>query len=104
MHQTRRFFTYNTLNEALPKYEDDLPKRLLRSAGIGFAASFVSDTSSNSLRVIKTTKQTSAEAVTYPEVVRNIIAKDGIVNGLLIRGLGTKILANGCQGTTTFNS
>ena len=54
--------------------------------------------SSNSLRVIKTTKQTSAEAVTYPQVVRNIIAKDGLVNGLLIRGLGTKILANGLQG------
>lgn len=31
-------------------------------------------------------------------VLQNIIAKDGIVNGLLIRGLGTKILANGCQG------
>jgi len=30
--------------------------------------------------------------------VRNIIAKDGLVNGLLIRGLGTKILANGLQG------
>ena len=32
------------------------------------------------------------------QVVRNIIAKDGLVNGLLIRGLGTKILANGLQG------
>lgn len=31
-------------------------------------------------------------------LLQNIIAKDGIVNGLLIRGLGTKILANGCQG------
>ena len=59
---------------------------------------FHANRSSNSLRVIKTTKQTSAEAVTYPQVVRNIIAKDGLVNGLLIRGLGTKILANGLQG------
>ena len=40
----RRFFTYNYLNAWLPKYEDDLPKRLLRSAFIGFSASFVSDT------------------------------------------------------------
>ncbi len=40
----RRFFTYNYLNAWLPKYEDDLPRRLLRSAVIGFAASFVSDT------------------------------------------------------------
>ena len=39
-----RFFTYNYLNAWLPKYEDDLPKRLLRSAFIGFSASFVSDT------------------------------------------------------------
>jgi len=31
-------------------------------------------------------------------VMQNIIAKDGLVNGLLIRGLGTKILANGAQG------
>ena len=38
---------------------DDLPKRLLRSAVIGFAASATSDTCSNSIRVIKTTKQTS---------------------------------------------
>ena len=30
--------------------------------------------------------------------MQNIIAKDGLVNGLLIRGLGTKILANGAQG------
>ena len=48
--------------------------------------------------MIKTTKQTSATAITYPEVVRTIIARDGVVNGLLIRGLGTKILANGLQG------
>ena len=45
IHQVSgRFFTYNYLNAWLPKYEDDLPRRLLRSAVIGFAASFVSDT------------------------------------------------------------
>lgn len=52
-----RFFVYNELNEILPQY-DELPKRLLRSAVIGFAASATSDTCSNSIRVIKTTKQT----------------------------------------------
>ena len=51
------FFVYNYLNETLPQY-DELPKRLLRSAVIGFAASATSDTCSNSIRVIKTTKQT----------------------------------------------
>ena len=36
-----RFFVYNSLNESLPQY-DDLPKRMLRSAFIGFCASAVS--------------------------------------------------------------
>lgn len=60
---------YNFLNEHLPQY-DDLPRRLMRSAVIGFSASAISDTCSNSVRVVKTTKQTSTTPVTYPEVVR----------------------------------
>lgn len=60
---------YNTLNEKLPQY-DDLGPRLLRSAVIGFSASAVSDTCSNSIRVIKTTKQTHSESVTYPQVLK----------------------------------
>ncbi|KAL3144290.1 hypothetical protein ABBQ32_004054 [Trebouxia sp. C0010 RCD-2024] len=90
------FFTYNFLNEHLPQY-DDLPRRLMRSAVIGFSASAISDTCSNSVRVVKTTKQTSTTPVTYPEVVREVIAKDGLI-GLFGRGLKTKILANGLQG------
>ena len=49
------FFVRNHLNETLPVY-DDISRKFLRNAGIGFAASIVSDTLSNSLRVIKTTK------------------------------------------------
>lgn len=90
------FFTYNFLNQRLPQYED-LPKRLLRSAVIGFCASAVSDTCSNSIRVIKTTKQTSVDAKSYGEVVRMVIEKDGVA-GLFGRGLKTKIIANGLQG------
>lgn len=60
---------YNTLNEYLPQY-DDLPKRLLRSAVIGFSASAISDTCSNSIRVVKTSKQTATTPITYPEVVK----------------------------------
>ena len=60
---------YNTLNEKLPQY-DELHKRLMRSAVIGFSASAISDTCSNSIRVIKTTKQTHSEAVTYPQVLK----------------------------------
>jgi len=43
---------YNELNENLPKY-DDLTRKLCRSAFIGFSASAISDTVSNSIRVIK---------------------------------------------------
>lgn len=87
---------YNYLNAALPQY-DELPKRLMRSAVIGFCASFVSDCCSNSIRVVKTTKQTSKEVVSYPTAVKMVIEKDG-VQGLFFRGLKTKILANGLQG------
>jgi hypothetical protein len=45
------------MEELLPRV-DDLPRKLLRAAVIGFTASAVSDTCSNSIRVIKTTKQT----------------------------------------------
>lgn len=90
------FAVYNTLNEKLPQY-DDLGPRLLRSAVIGFSASAVSDTCSNSIRVIKTTKQTHSESVTYPQVLKEVLEKEGVL-GLLGRGLKTKILANGLQG------
>lgn len=38
---------------------------LLRSAGIGFMCTLVSDTISNSIRVIKTVKQTHHVPITY---------------------------------------
>jgi hypothetical protein len=60
---------YNTLNDMLPKY-DDLPKRLLRSAFMGWCSSFVSDICSNSIRVIKTSKQTSTVPITYAQIVK----------------------------------
>merc|ERR1712195_206173 len=64
---------------------------------IGFCCSAISDTCSNSIRVIKTTKQTSTVPITYMSAVSTIVAKDG-VSGLLFRGLVTKIISNGCQG------
>lgn len=90
------FATFNTLQEIVPKRDDTLGK-LGRNAAIGFTSTLVSDTCSNSIRVIKTYKQTSPIAVTYPEAIKTIIAKDG-VSGLLWRGLKTRILANGLQG------
>jgi len=90
------FLVYNSLNAALPVYKD-LPKRLLRSAFMGFCSSFVSDCCSNSIRVIKTAKQTTTVPMTYTQVVKMIIEKDGVV-GLFGRGLSTKIISNGVQG------
>ncbi len=60
---------YNTLNDVLPKY-DELHKRLLRSALMGWCSSFVSDICSNSIRVIKTSKQTSTVPITYTQIVK----------------------------------
>jgi len=90
------FFTFNTLQEYIPKTDDPL-KKLGRNALIGFVSSVVSDTTSNSLRVIKTTRQTYPHTISYLETVRLVVDKDGIL-GLLGRGLKTRLLANGIQG------
>lgn len=89
------FAVYNTLQEWVPKQSEPLAK-LGRNAGIGFCATLCSDTISNSLRVIKTYRQTAATTISYAQCVRDIIAKDGIA-GLMFRGLRTRILANGLQ-------
>ena len=102
------FLTYNFLNEQLPMVTatEDLLGSLLRSAFLGLAASCVSDSCSNSLRVIKTTKQTAGlsntsegekRELTYPEIVKTIIDTDGVA-GLLGRGLQTRLLTNAIQG------
>lgn len=90
------FFTYNYLQEAFPK-QDTTIKKLGRNAIIGFCSSVVSDTCSNSIRVVKVYKQSHTEGVTYPQAVRDVIKQDGLI-GLFGRGLRTKIMANGMQG------
>ena len=57
----------------------------------------VSDSVSNSLRVIKTYRQVNEIRVGYWEAAKAVIATDGL-SGLLGRGLKTRILANGLQG------
>jgi len=90
------FATYNLLNTNINLPEDRL-QRLLRNAGIGFACSFVSDCTSNSVRVVKTTKQTFATEISYREAAAHVVKQDGLV-GLFTRGLKTRLLANGVQG------
>eukprot|EP00425_Heterocapsa_triquetra_P043462 CAMPEP_0195078828 /NCGR_PEP_ID=MMETSP0448-20130528/20913_1 /TAXON_ID=66468 /ORGANISM="Heterocapsa triquestra, Strain CCMP 448" /LENGTH=289 /DNA_ID=CAMNT_0040111597 /DNA_START=82 /DNA_END=951 /DNA_ORIENTATION=- len=90
------FYTNNQLREVLPDFDFAYGK-YVRNAFIGFCSAAVSDTCSNSLRVLKTTRQTSLEPVGYLESARTIIAKDGYA-GLFGRGLGTRIMTNGVQG------
>lgn len=92
------FATYNYLSDILtePPKSPLLPW-LLRLAFIGFVASIVSDTASNSLRVIKTYRQVNDTKVSYSEAARLVVLQDGL-QGLFGRGLKTRILANGLQG------
>ncbi len=90
------FVSYNFLKSWMTNYEEKL-KQYLRMAFIGFVSSVFSDITSNSLRVVKTTKQTSKEIITYPETLRSILKHDGIL-GLFGRGLKMRIITNGIQG------
>lgn len=92
------FLTYNTLQSYLPTPEiHEKGKTLARSAFIGFTASMISDSVSNSVRVVKTTRQTSAIPLSYRKTIQMILSTDGW-GGLFGRGLKTKILTNGIQG------
>ena len=90
------FSTYNAADAWLPEQQERLP-RLCRSALMGFSASLVSDCVSNSARVVKTTRQTALHPLSYPDTVRHIVARDGVL-GLMGRGLQTRLLSNGLQG------
>jgi hypothetical protein len=90
------FATYNFLSEKIPKQDTQLAE-LGRRAIMGFCSSAISDTCSNSIRVVKVYKQSHPEQLTYAKVVSNVLQESG-VRGLFFRGLETKILANGLQG------
>jgi len=101
------FLTYNFMNDLLPAVskEEDLLLFLVRSAALGLSASCVSDCVSNSIRVIKTTKQTAAlgddddakSEISYREALDLILETDGLA-GLFGRGLKTRLLTNAIQG------
>merc|ERR1719333_929359 len=90
------FYTNNQLRESLPAFDFAYGK-YVRNACIGFASAAVSDTCSNSLRVLKTTRQTALVPISYKDAAMNIIEKEGYA-GLFGRGLSTRILTNGIQG------
>jgi len=104
------FLTYNSLDGALPPVsKEETLKFLLRSALLGLTASCVSDTISNSLRVIKTTQQTAAlkkqepgsdaqqGGISVAEAIKTVLDADGL-KGLFGRGLQTRLLTNAIQG------
>ena len=89
--------TYNFVDGHLPKYPERISQRtLVRNAAVGFCASAVSDTLTNSVRVLKAFLQTSPTPISYAEAVRVIVATDG-VRGLFTRGLATRLMSNGLQ-------
>ena len=90
------FGTYNQLDKVLPP-PTTFGQQILRQAFIGFVASIISDTVSNSLRVVKTYRQVNETRIGYIDAARAVIATDGI-RGLFGRGLKTRIIANGAQG------
>ncbi|CAM9459647.1 unnamed protein product [Phaeothamnion confervicola] len=90
--------TYVSLNRRI-HVPASLGLRLLRNAVIGLLASVASDLCSNSIRVLKTTKQAGAPYdgdMSYWDAARLVMADDGW-RGLFGRGLTTRILANGIQ-------
>ncbi|WRT63345.1 uncharacterized protein IL334_000250 [Kwoniella shivajii] len=90
------FGTYNWLSAVLPP-PHNIMQKLARQAFIGFAASVVSDTASNSLRVVKTYRQVHEGDVGYLTAAKEIVASEGLL-GLFGRGLPTRLLTNGLQG------
>lgn len=90
------FVTHNYLNKYIPVYKEQR-KNLLRNAGIGFTCSIISDTCSNFMRVIKTSRQTDSVIKSYPDVIKNIVQQNGIAS-LFFRGLGIRLITNGIQG------
>ena len=95
------FGTFNYLQTRVPMPEKEDPnftiKKLGRNAAIGFCASVVSDCVSNSVRVIKTVRQTNEIKISYAQAVKEVVSKDGVL-GLFGRGLKTRIITNGTQG------
>ena len=88
------FFTYNYINELIPENDKDSKvEKLLKRASCGLGASIVSDTSSNSLKIVKTIKQTDRNSMSYLQIIKSLYKTDGYK--WIFRGLKTKIMVNG---------
>lgn len=90
------FATFNSLQEIIPKGDSTI-SNLGRNAFIGFTSTCVSDTLTNSIRVVKVYKQSSTDTISYTNTIKQIVNENGITS-LFGRGLKTKLLSNGVQG------
>lgn len=85
------FLTFNYLNGRVRK-PSAMAWMLLRNAAIGLASSVSSDVCSNSIRVLKTTKQAAAaydSKVTYRGAAALVIEKDGLLVSFFFAGGGS---------------
>merc|ERR1712050_718403 len=72
------FAVMNFLSKNVPVPQDRVMK-LVRSAFLGACSSSVSDVVSNSIRVVKTKKQTAADPNTgYMTAAKEVVDKDGL--------------------------
>ena len=71
--------------------------QILQNAGIAFMATAASDVFTNSVRVVKTVKQTSNQ-LSYTGAIQNILTNDGY-KGLFGRGMMTRLVSNSIQST-----
>jgi len=69
----------------------------VRSAAIGLFASAACDLVTNPVRVVKTFRQVNLEPLSYMDAAREVIKADGL--GGFWRGLKTRVVANGLQGS-----
>lgn len=91
------FMTLNFMTAHVPEVEG-VYMALVRHAFIGAVSATVSDVTSNSIRVMKTKKQTSPDPnMGYIKAMREVIDSDGVL-GFMLRGLDTRIFTNILQG------
>ncbi len=83
------FTTYHFLQQQLPLCS--VP--YLRNGFIGMCSSMVGDITCNSIRVLKTFRQTHPQKISYLQAFHQIPFKS-----LLTRGLKTRLMVNGIQG------
>ncbi|PXF42931.1 hypothetical protein BWQ96_07378 [Gracilariopsis chorda] len=94
------FFTVNVVSQAVPLTEDaSILAKIGRNGGMGFLAAMSADVFTNGFKVVATNKQTCDKGLSYYEVARKIMRRDGVFS-IVTRGLKTRLLANGLQGAT----